>query len=86
MLGAPVYQLLGGPVRASVPLYTHIQDQSYPDVTIADAVAAAKQTVADGYTAIKTDPFKSQRTSASEYQGADMVERLSPQAIDEAMA
>ena len=28
-LGQPVYQLLGGPVRPNVPLYTHIQDQSY---------------------------------------------------------
>ena len=74
------------PVRASVPLYTHIQDQSYPGVTIADAVEAARKTKSDGYTAIKTDPFKSQRASTGEYRGADMVERLSPQAIDEAMA
>ena len=43
-LGQPVYQLLGGPVRPSVPLYTHIQDQSYEGVTIADAVAAARRT------------------------------------------
>ena len=34
-LGQPVYQLLGGPVRPNVPLYTHIQDQSYEGVTIA---------------------------------------------------
>ena len=43
-LGQPVYQLLGGPVRPNVPLYTHIQDQSYEGVTIADAVAAARRT------------------------------------------
>jgi galactonate dehydratase len=84
-LGVPVYQLLGGPVRPCVPLYTHIQDQWYEGVKIADAVQAAKQTVADGYTGIKTDPFKWQRAQEGPYRGADMVERLSPKAIAEAI-
>lgn len=85
VLGVPAYQLLGGPVRESVPLYTHIQDQSYPGVTIDDAVQAARQTKAGGYTAIKTDPFKPQRKSNGAFRGADMVERLSPRALSEAL-
>lgn len=85
VLGVPIYQLLGGPVRDSVPLYTHIQDQSYEGVTIADAVEAATKTKAEGYTAIKTDPFKRQRSTTGPFRGADMVERLSPKAISEAV-
>ncbi len=85
VLGVPIYQLLGGPLRPSVPLYTHIQDQWYEGVTVADAVAAAKKTVAEGYQAIKTDPFKWQRPLSGPHRGADLVERLSPRAIAEAV-
>ena len=70
VLGQPVYQLLGGPVRPNVPLYTHIQDQSYEGVTIEDAVAAARRTKEAGYEAIKTDPFKSQRSQDGRFTGA----------------
>lgn len=83
VLDVPVYQLIGGPLRASVPLYTHIQDQR--GVSIAEAVELTKDVISEGYTAIKTDPFKWQRSLAGEYMGADMVERLSPKAIEEAM-
>ena len=84
-LGQPVYQLLGGPVRSNVPLYTHIQDQSYKGVTIADAVAAARRTKEAGYEAIKTDPFKSQRPLGGPFLGASMVEFLNPDSIAEAV-
>ena len=84
-LGQPVYQLLGGPVRPNVPLYTHIQDQSYEGVTIADAVAAARRTKDAGYEAIKTDPFKSQRPQGGPFLGASMVEFLNPNSIAEAV-
>ena len=84
VLGVPVYELLGGPVRDSVPLYTHVQDQSL-SASIEDMVAAAKKTKADGYQGIKTDPFKSQRTRDSEFKGASFVERLPPKAIAEAV-
>lgn len=85
VLGQPVYQLLGGPVRESVPLYTHIQDQSHPGVTTADAVAMARETKAQGYEAIKTDPFKAQRPMGGRFGGAYLLERLSPGAIAEAV-
>ena len=33
MLGVPIYELLGGPVRKEVSLYTHVRDQWHsPDV------------------------------------------------------
>jgi len=84
VLGVPIYDLLGGPVRDSVPLYTHVQDQSQP-FSIEDMVAAAKRTMADGFDAIKTDPFKSQREMGPDFRGASMVERLTPKAIAEAV-
>ena len=83
-LGQPVYQLLGGPVRDRVPLYTHIQDQrqaSGPQ----DAYDRTKQVIAEGFTAIKTDPFNLQRRSGPDHWGADKIELLSPEAIREAV-
>src|SRR5258708_11713872 len=54
-LGCPVYQLLGGRVRDSVPLYANgwFDLCSTPD----DYAAAAKRTVAAGHTPLKRDPF-----------------------------
>jgi galactonate dehydratase len=51
-LGRPVYDLLGGPVRDSIPLYTHPQ-YGPPEVT----AESAKQLVAEGFKAVKNDPF-----------------------------
>lgn len=84
-LGVPIYQLLGGPVRDHVPLYTHVQDASYEGVTPADAVALAKETKAQGYQAIKTDPFKWAKATEGPFQGASLLERLTPAMIDKAV-
>ena len=51
-LGKPVYDLLGGPVRDSLPLYTHPQYGSPQEV--AESGLALLE---EGYTALKTDPF-----------------------------
>ena len=55
-LGVPVHVLLGGAMRDRLRLYAninrHVRDRS-PD----GFAAAAKQAVADGYTAIKIAPF-----------------------------
>jgi galactonate dehydratase len=51
-LGRPVYDLLGGPVRDSVSLYTHPRTGSADELT-----ESARQLVAQGFTALKTDPF-----------------------------
>jgi galactonate dehydratase len=51
-LGRPIYDLLGGPVRGSIPLYTH---PAYGDP---QAMAeSAMEAVKEGYAALKTDPF-----------------------------
>ena len=85
VLGVPIYDLLGGPVRDRVPLYTHVQDQWYEGVKIDDMVAAAKKTKAAGYQAIKTDPWKWQRDPNPAFKGASLVERLTPRAIAESV-
>jgi galactonate dehydratase len=53
VLGQPIYQLLGGPMRDTVPLYTHFRYGR----TVEEMVAAAVGQVQSGATAIKTDPF-----------------------------
>ncbi len=52
-LGVPVYDLLGGAVRETIPLYTHY---GYAE-TIDEAVESARLQVREGAKAIKTDPF-----------------------------
>ena len=51
--GRTVYDLLGGPVRETVPIYSHV---NYID-DIDRAAADAKAQVAEGYQALKLDPF-----------------------------
>jgi galactonate dehydratase len=52
-LGVPIYELLGGKVRETVPLYTHFQYAPTVEEMVENAVAE----VARGSTAVKTDPF-----------------------------
>jgi len=66
-LGVPVYELLGGPVRTRIRLYwSHCgtyrlqwskEMQIPPLRTLQDCVTAAKEVVARGYTALKTNVF-----------------------------
>ena len=51
-LGKPVYDLLGGPVRDSILLYTHPQYS-----TPREFAQSGKDLVAQGFTALKNDPF-----------------------------
>lgn len=46
-LGVPVYELLGGPTRTRVRVYAHVRDE-----------AGVRAAVAQGYTALKTGPYK----------------------------
>ena len=84
VLGVPIYDLLGGPVRESVPLYTHVRDIGAGQ-GIDTLIAEAKATVAAGYKAIKTDPFPYRGTIGGTHYGANMVERMEPKAIAEAV-
>lgn len=51
-LGRPIYNLLGGAFRDKILLYTHVKGQ---DPT--EKAEHAQQLVAEGYTAMKTDPY-----------------------------
>ena len=56
-LGQPIYELLGGPVRDEIALYTH-PDQS--KFTSKEGVVAEIQDIVEsGHTALKFDPFPS---------------------------
>jgi galactonate dehydratase len=52
-LGVPIYELLGGAVRETVPMYTHFQYAPSVEEMVDNAVAE----VGRGSRAIKTDPF-----------------------------
>jgi galactonate dehydratase len=53
VLGLPIYELLGGPVRDTISLYTHFPYATTPE----EAAQNALVPVRDGHSAIKTDPF-----------------------------
>jgi L-alanine-DL-glutamate epimerase-like enolase superfamily enzyme len=48
-LGQPVYKLLGGPFRESIPVYA----SGVPGSTVEERVAVARRFVAEGFTAVK---------------------------------
>ena len=52
-LGLPIYELLGGPVRDRIALYTHPPEPR----NVPDAIADARQIVEAGYEAFKFDPM-----------------------------
>ena len=52
-LGVPIYELLGGPVRETIPLYTHFQYAPSVEQMVENATAEVER----GSRAIKTDPF-----------------------------
>jgi galactonate dehydratase len=61
VLGKPIYELLGGPVRADIPLYTHPDQRKF---TSKEAVVAEiRDIVKSGHTALKFDPFPQQGLS-----------------------
>ena len=74
MLGVPIYELLGGPVRKAVSLYTHVPDQ-WHSTDVDTMMKEAREAKEMGYLAIKTDPFK----------GATQVEYLDAEAIVKAV-
>jgi galactonate dehydratase len=64
-LNKPIYELLGGPVRDSISLYTHPDQTNF---TSKEGVVAEIRAIVDsGHTALKFDPFP--------YQGGDRERR-----------
>lgn len=57
-LGAPVYELLGGKHRDSLPLYAN--GWQYAGGSPDDVATAARQTMAQGYRGLKFNPFNRQ--------------------------
>ncbi len=53
MLGQPIYQLLGGPVRDRIALYCH----PYKPTSVETITASAREIVAAGFQAFKLDPM-----------------------------
>lgn len=85
MLGVPIYDLLGGPVREAVSLYTHVRDQ-WHSTDLDGMVAQAREAKEMGYLAIKTDPFPQPPDApAAPFKGTSQVEFLDGEAIAKAV-
>ena len=57
-LGQPIYELLGGPVRDEIALYTHPDQRKFTSKE--GVVAEIRDIVESGHTALKFDPFPHQ--------------------------
>jgi galactonate dehydratase len=55
VLGKPIYELLGGPVRDEIALYTHPDQRKFTSKE--GVVAEIRDIVKSGHTALKLDPF-----------------------------
>ena len=70
VLDRPVYDLLGGPVRDSLPLYTHPWGE-----TIDEIAQRGRTLTEDGYEALKFDPFLEMATEHFRYLGGHISRR-----------
>ena len=72
VLGRPIYELLGGPVRDDILLYTHPDQRKF---TSNDAVAQEiRDIIASGHTALKFDPFPQQGPRNGNGQAREQTE------------
>ncbi len=67
VLGQPIYELLGGPVRDEILLYTHPDQRRFH--TREGIIAEITAILDSGHTAIKFDPFEYQRGGAERTEG-----------------
>jgi galactonate dehydratase len=78
-LGVPVYDLLGGPVRQRIPMYTHFQYSRSVD----EMVAAAFGQVQQGSKAVKTDPFMAAAgKGGTDYMDGQIAPDIEQTAVD----
>jgi galactonate dehydratase len=66
-LGQPIYELLGGPVRDEIALYTHPDQRKFTSTE--GVVQEIKDIIASGHTALKFDPFPYQRDGGEQRDG-----------------
>ena len=67
VLGLPIYELLGGPVRSEISLYTHPDQSKFTSRQgIIDEIRAI---VGSGHVALKFDPFPYQRRGREQTEG-----------------
>ena len=64
----PIYNLLGGPVRNNIELYTHPD----PNITPEEAKKQAKEIADSGHTAMKFDPYPSYEEEGNGYLSGKM--------------
>jgi galactonate dehydratase len=69
-LGKPIYELLGGPVRDEISLYTHPDQSKF--TTKEGVVAEIRAIVDSGHTALKFDPFPRQPSERNGYLDGSM--------------
>ena len=67
VLDVPIYDLLGGPVRADVPLYCHPNQSKFVDA--AGVEEEIRAIVDSGHDAFKFDPFPHQEAGSESAQG-----------------
>lgn len=66
-LGQPIYELLGGPVRDEIALYTHPDQRKF--TTKEGVVQEIRDIVASGHKALKFDPYPYQRGGDEQRDG-----------------
>lgn len=67
VLGLPVYELLGGPVRDEISLYTHPDQSKF--TTREGVIAEIRDIVNSGHTGLKFDPYPYQRGGDEQRHG-----------------
>jgi galactonate dehydratase len=70
VLDRPIYELLGGPVREDIPLYTHPDQTKFTSKE--GVVAEITDIVKSGHTALKFDPFAHQASEQNGYLDGSM--------------
>jgi galactonate dehydratase len=70
-MNEPIYNLLGGPVRENIELYTHPDPNIGPD----EAKRQAKEIADSGHTAMKFDPYPHQVEESNGYLSGTMTTR-----------
>jgi galactonate dehydratase len=69
--GKPIYELLGGPVRDEILLYTHPDQSRFTSKE--GVVAEIRDIVNSGHIALKFDPFPRQKSEANGYLDGSMT-------------